>query len=121
MFDVSLPVLAAWANVALFALAGLVNLAGVGAVRETYARWDIPALTYRTIGLIELIAAAFLAQPEFRVWGIVLVAPISFGAVVLLLDHRHYVYAAMASLMLAGLVPVMLAIPPTSNLVHYAV
>jgi hypothetical protein len=120
MFDASLPVLAAWTNAAIFAVAGLVNLLAIGAVRETYMRWDIPALAYRTIGLIELVAAAFLAQPDLRVWGIVLVAPITFGAVVILLDHRHYFYAAAVSLMLVGFVPAMLAIPHARNIVHYA-
>ena len=120
MFETSLPVLAAWSNAALFAVAGLVNLAAFGAVRETYLRWDIPAHAYRTIGLIELVAAAFLVQPDFRVWGIVLAAPIAFGAVVMLLDHRRYVYAMAVSLMLVGLVPAMLAIPHAGSIAHYA-
>jgi hypothetical protein len=48
------------------------------------------------------------------------VAPITFGAVVVLLDHRHYFYATAVSLMLVGLVPAMLAIPHARNIVHYA-
>src|SRR4029078_2023488 len=69
MLDLTFPVMAVWANAMVFALAGLVNLAGVGTVRQIYSRWDVPAATYRTIGLIEILAAAFLAQPDMRIWG----------------------------------------------------
>jgi hypothetical protein len=102
------PVIAAWANVAIFALAGLVNATAPGAVRDVYARWDIPVVFYRTLGVVEIVAATFLATPDWRLWGIVLAAPIMFGAIVMLLDHRLYGYAAPAMVALTMLIPATL-------------
>ncbi len=121
MFELSLPVAAAWINAGIFAAAGLINLAGLRSVREVYADWDVPAATYRTLGLIELVAAAFLAMPEFRFWGVILAAPIMFGSVVLLLDHRNYVFASSVIVLLVGLGAATLAIPPSHEYVSYAV
>src|SRR5258705_6433243 len=109
MFEASFPVMAAWANAAVFALAGIVNFTALGGVREVYARWDIPAAFYRTLGIVEIIAAALLAMPDGRVWGIAIAAPIMFGGIVMLLNHRHYLYAAPAFLVMAALVPGRLA------------
>jgi|SRR5215471_19535085 len=121
MIELSVPLAAAWTNAGIFAAAGLINVAGPRFVREVYAGWDVPAATYRTLGLIELIAAAFLATPEFRFWGVLLAAPIMFGSVVLLLDHRNYVYASSVIVMLIGLGAAILAIPPSIQYVSYTV
>jgi hypothetical protein len=120
MFEASFPVMAAWANAAVFALAGLVNLTAFGAVRKIYAHWDIPAAFYRTLGVVEIIAAALLAMPDSRAWGIAMAAPIMFGAIVMLLNHRHYLHAAPAFLVMAALVPGMLATPQPHSYIHYA-
>jgi hypothetical protein len=112
--------MAAWANVAVFASAGLINVTASSAVREVYARWDIPGAFYRTLGIIEIIAAALLGMPHLRVFGIAMAAPIIFGAIVTLLNHRHYLYAAPAVLIMAALVPGMLATPQSRSDVHYA-
>jgi hypothetical protein len=120
MFEPSFPVMAAWANAAVFALAGLVNVTAFGAVREAYASWDIPAPFYRTLGIVEIIAAAMLAMPQLRAWGIAMAAPIMFGAIVMLLDHRLYRYAAPAALVMAALVPGMLATAQPHSAIHYA-
>jgi len=120
MLDLTFPVMAVWANAMVFALAGLVNLAGVGTVRQIYSRWDVPAATYRTIGLIEILAAAFLAQPDMRIWGIALAVPIAFGAVIILLEHRNYAYAMAVTLILASFIPAMLAVPPARTIIQYA-
>jgi hypothetical protein len=120
MVEVSFPVAAAWANAAVFAFAGLVNVTALSAVREIYARWDIPGTFYRTLGIVEIIAAALLAMPHLRAWGVAMAAPIMFGAIVMLLNHRHYLYAVLAVLVMAALVPGMLAAPPSRPGVHYA-
>src|ERR1700675_4852106 len=105
MVEAPFPVMAAWANAAVFALAGLVNLTALSAVRQVYARWDIPGAFYRTLGIVEIIAAALLAMPDFRAWGIAIAAPIMFGAIVMLLNHRQYLYAVPTVLVMAALVP----------------
>ena len=116
----SFPVMAAWANAVVFASAGLVNVTASSAVREVYARWDIPGAFYRILGIVEIIAAALLGMPHLRVFGIAMAAPIMFGAIVTLLNHRHYLYAAPAVLIMAALVPGMLATPQSRSDVHYA-
>jgi hypothetical protein len=129
MIDVSFPVMAAWANAAIFAAAGLVNFTAIKAVRDVYARWDVSPGFYRPLGLVEIAAAVFLAVPSLRMWGVLLATPIAFGSVVILLDHRNYLYAASVVVMMTGLVAAILAIPgspefvlktPEKALVQYA-
>jgi hypothetical protein len=117
MFETSIPVLAAWANGAIFALAGLINFTAIPSVREVYERLDVSSRFYRPLGLIEIVAAVCLMVPSLRFWGVVLAAPIAFGSVVMLLDHRHYVYAASMVVMMSGLVAAVLAIPQPQNFV----
>jgi len=113
--------MAAWANAAVFAAVGLMNLAGIRSVRDLYARWDVPAGIYRTIGLVDIAAAALLATPHFRSWGVVVAAAILFGSGVMLLNHRHYHYAMAVIVMFVGLGAASLAIPSTGGLVQYAI
>lgn len=120
MFDFSFPVMAAWTNAAIFAAAGLINFIAVRSVREVYERWDVSPSFYRPLGLVEIAAAVCLAVPSLRFWGVLLAAPIFFGSVVMLLDHRHYVYAASVVVMMTGLVAALLAVPlaPEFTLAH---
>ncbi len=117
MDEFSFPVLAAWTNAAIFAAAGLVNFTAVKSVRDIYDRWDVAPGFYRTLGLVEIAAALFLAMPSLRLWGLILAAPIAFGSVVMLLDHRHYLYAASVIVMMSGLLAAVLAIPSTPEFV----
>jgi hypothetical protein len=117
MFETSIPVLATWANVAIFAVAGLVNFTAVKSVREVYERWDVASGFYRPLGLVEIAAAICLAVPSLRFWGVLLASPIAFGSVVMLLDHRHYVYAASMVVMMSGLLVAIFAIPQSPRFV----
>jgi DoxX-like protein len=111
MFELSFPVMAAWLNAAILAAAGLINFAAVKSVRSVYDSWDVSPAFYRPLGLVEIAAAVCLAVPSLRTWGVLLAAPIFFGSVVILLDHRHYVYAASVVVMMTGLAAAVLAIP----------
>jgi hypothetical protein len=111
MLDFSFPVMAAWMNAAIFAAAGLINFTAVKSVRAVYDRWDVSPGFYRPLGLVEIAAAICLAVPSLRFWGVLLAAPIFFGSVVMLLDHRHYAYAASVVVMMTGLLAALLAIP----------
>jgi hypothetical protein len=111
MFEVPFPVMAAWLNAAIFAVAGLINFTAVKSVRSVYDQWDVSPAFYRPLGLVEIAAAVCLAAPSLRFWGVLLAAPIFFGSVVMLLDHRHYVYAASVVVMMTGLGAALLAIP----------
>ena len=121
MFELSLPIAAAWVNAAIFGVAGLINRTAIRSVRAVYADWDISAIFYRTLGLIELAAAVFLATPEFRFWGVVLAAPILFGSVIMLLDHRHYIFATSAVVMFVALGVAILAIPRAHHYSSYVI
>jgi hypothetical protein len=101
--QLAFPSLVAWAEATFLTLAGFANLSRLRLVRETYADWDIPEGFYRAIGLLQILAAAFLASPEMRVYGILIAAPILFGSVVMLLDHQRYAVAVAVALMMAGL------------------
>lgn len=111
MGEFSFPVMAAWTNAAIFAAAGLINFSAVRSVRAVYDRWDVSPAFYRPLGLVEIAAAVCFAVPSLRTWGVLLAAPIFFGSVVILLDHRHYVYAASVVVMMTGLAAAALAIP----------
>jgi hypothetical protein len=112
MLHFSVPVMAAWADAGLLILAGLVNLSGLRRVRAVYAAWDIPDLFQYLVGMLQLLAAAFLISPEMRVYGIAIAAPILFGSVVTLLNHRVYSVAAPVAMMMAGLLAATLAVAP---------
>jgi hypothetical protein len=116
----SVPVIAAFTLASIFAVAGVVNLIGPRWARRAYDRWDIPSGIYRALGLIELAAAAFFLSPDLRLWGILVAAPIIFGSVVILLEHRQYLYAMPVAAMMALLLATTLAVPHSRPSVRYA-
>jgi hypothetical protein len=115
MVQVSLPILAAWADAGLMTVAGVANLWNLRPLRTLYADLDIPQPFYLAIGLIQILAASFLASPEMRVYGILLAAPILFGSVVMLLNHRYYAIAAPIMAMMVALVAATLAAAPVHS------
>jgi DoxX-like family len=119
MSDVFLPMATTWLNAAVFATVGAMNLAGIRAARQMYERWNVPTVTYRIIGVIDLIAAVFLVEPDTRAWGILLAASIAFGSAVLLISH--YACAVVPTLVLVALVPAMLAVPRDDHRPHYPI
>jgi len=121
MFGISVPAAAAWLNAAIFALASFANLGSFRRVGEIYERWDIPKTSYRVLGLVQIFAAALLASPSSRSWGVALAAPIVFGWTVLLLDHRQYLGALGLSFALMGLAVVIVASPSAPSQIHYSV
>jgi len=111
MPEISFPLFAAWANASFLAAAGLINWFDGEKIRALYNEWQIPARSYRTVGLLEISAAMFLAVPHLRAWGIVLGAVLLFGSTVLLLSHGRYGYAMAVIFMLAILGAAIFAIP----------
>jgi hypothetical protein len=95
----------------VFALIGLIQLAGPRFVREAYERWHYPQRVRLVTGLLDVAAAALIAMPALRAWGIALAAVLTFGAIVVLLAHRHYLNASLAIGLMAALVPATLAVP----------
>ena len=95
----------------LLAIAGAIQLAGPAFVQRAYERWEMPRKFYRVTGALELIAALFLVNAETRVWGVVLGAIVTFGAVFTLLKSEQYVWSVPGILLLMAFVPASLASP----------
>ena len=74
---------------ALFAIAGVVNLARPGAVKRDFARWGYPAWFQFLCGALELLSAALLLGQQTRVWGLALAGTIMLGALFTLLRNRE--------------------------------
>ena len=90
----SLPIATAYALALVFGTAGIIQLAGAGAVRATYLRMGYPAKAYRLIGAVELLAACLLAIPSIRPVGVAIASAVNFIAVALLLKNREYLLAS---------------------------
>jgi hypothetical protein len=118
MPDISLPLIAAWANAAFLGAAGLINWFDGQKIRALYRRWSIPARSYRTIGLLEIAAAMFLAVPHLRAWGIVLAGVILFGSAIMLLSRRRYGYAMAVVAMMVMLGAAVFAIPTNEPMLY---
>ncbi len=116
---VSFPFLIVWTIGTIFSVTGFVNIAGPRRLREAYARWEFPTRFYIVLGVIEITAAALLAIPELRSWGIALAAFITFGTVVTLFNHRHYMSAVPGIVLMVALVPATFAVPHETHQVHY--
>ena len=117
MTSISFPVLATWADAAIFAAVGVINLTAPKRVLDMYEQWDVAPGLYRTLGVIEIMAAVCLATPSWRAWGLMLAGPIAFGSVVMLLDQQKYKCAATAVVIVAGLFVTMFAVPQKPHFV----
>ena len=87
--------MAAWANAAIFAAAGLVNFtADQQRFAEVYDALGRVAGVLSPAGSRGNRGRRVPGGAVARLWGVLLAAPIAFGSVVMLLDHRHYLHAA---------------------------
>ncbi|PCE25454.1 hypothetical protein BWP39_13075 [Paraburkholderia acidicola] len=73
----------------LFAVAGVINLTGRGAVKRDFARWGYPAWFRLLCGTLELLSAALLFGQHTRVLGLALAGAIMIGALFTLLRNRE--------------------------------
>lgn len=73
----------------LFAVAGVINLSGRGAVKRDFARWGYPAWFHLLCGTLELVSAALLLGQRTRVSGLVLAGAIMIGVLFTLLLNRE--------------------------------
>ena len=119
MNAISFPFLIAWLIGAILMVVGFINLAGPRKLREAYARWEFPSRFYLVVGVLEVTAAAFLAVPEMRIWGIALAGLIAFGAVITLFNQRRYLSAVPAIILMVALLPASLAVPYGTHQLHY--
>ncbi|NIF54633.1 MULTISPECIES: DoxX family protein [Burkholderiaceae] len=95
---------------ALFAIAGVVNLAGLGAVKQDFARWGYPAWLRLLCGALELLSAAFLLGQQTRVLGLAVAAAILIAALFTLLRNREPFRHLAPALVFSALVAANFAI-----------
>lgn len=74
---------------ALFATAGVVNLARLGAVKRDFARWGYPAWFPLFCGALELLSATLLLGKQTSALGLALAGAIMIGALFTLLRNRE--------------------------------
>ena len=91
----------------LFGLVVVLHLAAPRFLRSAYRRWQFAPGFYYVVGIAQSLAALFLIVPQTRIWGGILAAMILFVAVVSLLNHRKYLYAVPAILIMIALAPAM--------------
>ena len=101
----------AWVLAGVFAASAFLHLLAPGFIRRAYEAWGFPPKFYRVTAMVELLAAAFLANPLTRIWGVALAALIMFVAIVKLLEGRQYAYTIPGIMVLIALVPASLAGP----------
>jgi hypothetical protein len=94
----------------IIGIAGLVNLAGPRPLRRLLTEWGYGRGFNWVTGSFALAAGVFLAVPQLRLWGVTLSAFLLFGATVLLLDHRKYLFA-LPGIVLLGALPLALVAP----------
>jgi hypothetical protein len=94
----------------LFTVAGVVNLAGRGAVKRDFARWGYPAWFRLLCGALELLSAALLAGQPTRVLGLIMGGAIMIGALFTLLRNREPFGHLAPALIFSALVLVTVAL-----------
>jgi hypothetical protein len=94
----------------LFAVAGVVNLAGRGAVKRDFERWGYPAWFRLLCGALELLSAALLPGQQTRVLGLTLAGAIMIGALFTLLRNREPFKHLAPALIFSALVVATVAV-----------
>ncbi len=94
----------------LFAIAGVVNLTGLGAVKRDFARWGYPAWFHLLCGALELLCAALLFGPQTRVLGLALASAILVAVLFTLLRNRESLQHIAPALVFSALVVTTVAL-----------
>ena len=111
MSDSSIYVAIAMSLAVVLGVIGAVQVIGPKFVRDAYRNWGYPQKVRVLTGLLDIAAALMLVEPSLRGWGIALAAVLSFGSVVIFLNHRQYRYALPTIALMVALVPAAVAIP----------
>lgn len=94
----------------LFAVAGVVNLAGRGTVKSDFARWGYPAWLRLLCAALELLSAALLPGQQTRGLGLTLAAAIMIAVLFTLLRNREPFRHLAPALVFSALIVVTLAV-----------
>ncbi len=88
-----------------FAIGGLAALWDPRLVRRLRAQICLRREVCRLLGLMALLAAAFLVVPNTRIWGAVLAGGMSLGIASRLVYYHRYLWSVPVLLLLAVLLP----------------
>jgi hypothetical protein len=89
---------------ALFAVAGVINLAGLGPVKRDFARWGYPTWLRLGCGVLELSSAGFLLGHQTRLLGLALAGVVMTGALFTLFRNREPIRHLAPALVFSALV-----------------
>lgn len=103
MYALSLPIAATYALALTLTVLGLLQLAGLRAVRQLCLRWGYSVHLTFVIGALDLLTAVLLATSHARLVAVLLAAAVNFVAVVLLLKNRAYLLALPGITVMAAL------------------
>ena len=95
---------------ALFAVAGVINLAGFGPVKRDFARWGYPTWVRLLCGALELSSAGFLLWQQTRLLGLALAGVVMIGALFTLLRNREPFRHLAPALIFSALVVLSVAL-----------
>jgi hypothetical protein len=95
---------------ALFAVAGVINLAGLGPVKRDFARWGYPTWVRLLCGALELSSAGFLLGQQTRLLGLALASVVMIGALFTLVRNREPFRHLAPALAFSALVVLSLAL-----------
>jgi hypothetical protein len=95
---------------AIFATAGMIDMAGSLDIRGRLRPWRYPRQLYRVMGVLQLFTAVFLVVPQLRIWGIILSGFMTTFWIVIFLNRRQWRWAVAGMLIMTALVPASLAI-----------
>ena len=95
---------------ALFAVAGAINLAGLGPVKRDFARWGYPTWVRLLCGALELSSAGFLLAQQTRLLGQALAGVVMIGALFTLVRNREPFRHLAPALIFSALVVLSVAL-----------
>ena len=95
---------------ALFAVAGMINLAGLGPVKRDFARWGYPTWVRLLCGVLELSSAGLLLWQQTRLLGLALAGVVMIGALFTLLRNREPFRHLAPALIFSALVVLSVAL-----------
>jgi len=105
MISPSFSMVLVWIIAGMFAANGLLHAAGPGFMQRALERRGFPPEFHRATAVVQLLTAAFLAEPTTRLCGVILAAMVTFVAIVALLQNRQYAWSFPGILLLIALVP----------------
>lgn len=95
---------------ALFAVAGVINLAGLGPVKRDFAHWGDPTWLRLLCGALEITSAGFLLGQQTRLLGLALAGVVMIGALFTLVRNREPFRHLAPALVFSALVVLSLAL-----------